>query len=208
MMLPVERGSGEQKSNLLCAAGELGGKVRAAAEPLTLSNAQNFCLRAHRCCCFQLGEGGGCRGVCVWVCVCMCVFIGRAGAYLMTAAALAAFSSACCCKSFHLTFHAENKIADEPRRNRCNQIKSQPAACPRLFGLLLKSVDPRRGWKSLYYFFLNRRGSGALGSVAADHLKISVPAGEKEINDGSFKAKGARPLTSAEHTNSSQLGSP
>lgn len=204
-MLPVERGSGEQKSNLLCAAGELG-ESTCSGGTADIIECAKLLFACTPLLCFQLGEGGN-RGVCVWVCVCMCVFIGRAGAYLMTAAALAAFSSACCCKSFHLTFHAENKIADEPRRNRCNQIKSQPAACPRLFGLLLKSVDPRRGWKSLYYF-LNRRGSGALGSVAADHLEISVPAGEKEINYGSFKAKGARPLTSAEHTNSSQLGSP
>lgn len=41
------------------------------------------------------------------------MFVGRAGAYLLTAAVLAAFSSACCCKTFRLTFHAEIKIADK-----------------------------------------------------------------------------------------------
>lgn len=46
----------------------------------------------------------------------MGVFVGRAGAYLLTAAVLAAFSSACCCKTFRLTFHAEIKIADELER--------------------------------------------------------------------------------------------
>ena len=46
------------------------------------------------------------------VCVSVCVVV-RAGAYLLTAAALAAFSSACCCRTFRLTFHAEIKIADE-----------------------------------------------------------------------------------------------
>lgn len=39
-----------------------------------------------------------------------------AGAYLLTAAALAAFSSACCCKTFRWTFHAEIKIADKLER--------------------------------------------------------------------------------------------
>lgn len=57
--------------------------------------------------------------VCVWLCFgggggnreCVCVsdLLERAGAYLLTAAVLAAFSSACCYKSFHLTFHADQK---------------------------------------------------------------------------------------------------
>lgn len=73
MMLPVERGSGEQKSNLLCAAGELGGgKVRAAAEPLPLSSPRVECAKLlfafTALLCFQLGEGGN-LGVCVSVCV-------------------------------------------------------------------------------------------------------------------------------------------
>lgn len=44
------------------------------------------------------------------------VFGCRAGAYLLTAAVLAAFSSACCCETFRWTFHAEIKIADELER--------------------------------------------------------------------------------------------
>lgn len=44
------------------------------------------------------------------------VFGCRAGAYLLTAAVLAAFSSACCCETFRWTFHAEIKIADELKR--------------------------------------------------------------------------------------------
>lgn len=41
------------------------------------------------------------------------VFVCRAGAYLLTAAVLAAFSSACCCKTFRLTFHAEIKYSGQ-----------------------------------------------------------------------------------------------
>ena len=63
------------------------------------------CVCARECACEKEGS------VCVCVCVCVCVV--RAGAYLLTAAALAAFSSACCCRTFRLTFHAEIKIADE-----------------------------------------------------------------------------------------------
>lgn len=76
----------------------------------------------------------------------------RAGAYLMTAAALAAFSSACCCKSFHLTFHAENKIADEPRRKPMlrDQITASSVSSPPQAASF--SVDPWRGWKSLFFF--------------------------------------------------------
>lgn len=44
-------------------------------------------------------------------------------AYLLTAAVLAAFSSACCCKTFRLTFHAEIKIADELERKPIQRRK-------------------------------------------------------------------------------------
>lgn len=86
----------------------------------------------------------------MFVCVCVCVFMQRAGAYLMTAAALAAFSSACCCKSFHLTFHAENKIADEPRKKPMLRDQITASSVSSALQTASLSVDPWRGWKSLF----------------------------------------------------------
>lgn len=107
------------QSNLLCAAKELRTYAHRHAHDHKL-NAQTgglleayYCVNlsacvytACACLCVVLGPGGGGS----WV------FMGRAGAYLLTAAVLAAFSSAYCCKSFHLTFHAEIKIAAKPGR--------------------------------------------------------------------------------------------
>lgn len=159
-MLPVERGSGEQKSNLLCAAGELGetalGGGTADISAAARKNAQKLlrkllCVRAHRWCVFSSGEGGNC----------VCVFMQRA--YLMTAAALAAFSSACCCKSFHLTFHAENEKADEPRRKPTlrDQITASSVSAT-LEAASLKCRSPARVKKSCFLSDLEAESSISL----------------------------------------------
>lgn len=63
------------------------------------------------------------------------------------------------------------------------------------------SVDPWRGWKSLF----QAMWKSGVESVSATHLKISVPAKRKITVH--LKQSRARPLTSADHANSSQLGS-
>lgn len=82
MMLPVERGSGEQKSNLLCAAGELEGRrggrettlgggtadIFAVAHQMRKSYCVNFsaCVHTPLVCFSVVGGGGEC------VCECLC----------------------------------------------------------------------------------------------------------------------------------------
>lgn len=156
MMLPVERGSGEQKSNLLCAAGELGettlgggtADIFAAARQMRKSDSVNFSACVHTVGVLGWGEGGNYARA--RVCVCMCVRVFMQRAYLMTAAALAAFFSACCCKSFHLTFHAENKIADVPRRKSMLRDQITASSVSSTLQAASLSVDPWQGWRSLF----------------------------------------------------------
>lgn len=152
MMLPVERGSGEQKSNLLCAAGELG-KVRAAAEPLTLTSprvecAKLLCLRAHRCCVFSWGRGKS-RGVCV--CLCKCLY--REGRGLPDDR-----RGACCfllgmlLQEFPLDFSCREqnsgRAAEEPMQP--DQITASSVSSA-LRAAALKCRSPARVEKSFYF---------------------------------------------------------
>lgn len=73
MMLPVERGSGEQKSNLLCAAGELG-ESTCSGGTADIIECAKLLFACTPLLCFQLGEGGGSRGVCGGLCMYVCVY--------------------------------------------------------------------------------------------------------------------------------------
>lgn len=110
-------------------------------------------------CGFRAGGGGS------WV------FMGRAGAYLLTVAALAAFSSAYCCKSFHLTFHAEIKIADELGRKPMQRDETKACSVSSTLrddSLKCRSLAGLE--KSLFY----RCEVACL--ISTDHLRISIPA--------------------------------
>lgn len=99
------------------------------------------------------------RGVCLQSC---------GGSYLLTVAVLAAFSSACCCKTFRLTFHAEIKIADKLERKpvQREEIKASSVST------VLRLVDrisvwiPRRVKKSLFFWLMQ---------VGIHSLRVSVP---------------------------------
>lgn len=106
------------------------------------------------------------------------MFVGRAGAYLLTAAVLAAFSSACCCKTFRLTFHAEIKIADKLGEETGatggdNKKKNkQPAAFPRFFfsGMTESKCRSLAGVEKS--FLIDASG----GLISADHFRLDMSA--------------------------------
>lgn len=115
----------------------------------------------------------------------------RAGAYLLTAAVLAAFSSACCCETFRWTFHAEIKIADELERKPAqgDEIRASSRSLGSSAG-----DDAERNVSEIYfdrcYYRAVRRGKRC-GSFREEKRKKKENQKER---------MGARPLTSARRT--------
>lgn len=124
----------------------------------------------------------GCNNVCVSVSD-GGVFVCRAGAYLLTAAVLAAFSSACCCKTFRLTFHAEIKIAAELERKpvQREEIKAGSVSSALLRGDKIQVALCRSHAGRRSHFFSHEASRGLI-STRSFFFVIGM-SGEKKNED-------------------------